>query len=156
MTWGREAPATCLRTWFSSCSPACRSTTSPHAAWCPPAGAASPTSRRLGLLHPELSAQPLPRRLRLHERLATEDIIGLLVVRARLPRASHTETIFGIPLWKGLYGASTACPKLGLSSSTATVAKIKKVIEDLDEKEKENCDASGAGEAASMTPRAPR
>jgi hypothetical protein len=41
---------------------------------------------------------------------------------------------------------------LGLSAGTTTVAKIRKVIEELDEKKKETFDFSGAGEAASMTP----
>jgi hypothetical protein len=40
---------------------------------------------------------------------------------------------------------------LGLSAGTATVAKIKKVIEELDEKKKETFDASEADEATSMT-----
>jgi hypothetical protein len=40
---------------------------------------------------------------------------------------------------------------LGLSAGTTTVAKIKKVVEELDEK-KETFDASEADEAPSMTP----
>jgi hypothetical protein len=40
---------------------------------------------------------------------------------------------------------------LGLSAGTTTVAKIKKVVEELDEK-KETFDASKADEAPSMTP----
>jgi hypothetical protein len=41
---------------------------------------------------------------------------------------------------------------LGLSAGTTTVAKIKKLVEELDEKKKETFDASEADEAPSMTP----